>query len=284
MILDNGIGELSKFSRPPAPRRFELRMRRSVMDDEEYELYKRYQMTVHNDEEWECSPHQYRRFLVSSPLTYVSREDDANAPECGYGAFHMQYRVDGRLVAVGVVDILPRCLSSKYLFWDPDLAALSLGKISALKEIDWVQRATAESTTLKYYYMGYYIHSCQKMRYKGEYRPSELLCPRRLSWVVMSPEVLEALDEKPFVVLSEVPGAQCSPNAVAGLGERGREGEEEEYDVEVQRVAVSGKAMLLRDLLLLKAAQPRVMARVTDTIKKWGRAAGPTGTGMVYTL
>jgi arginyl-tRNA--protein-N-Asp/Glu arginylyltransferase len=25
----------------------------------------------------------------------------------------------GRLVAVGVVDVLPRCLSSKYLFWDP---------------------------------------------------------------------------------------------------------------------------------------------------------------------
>ncbi len=25
----------------------------------------------------------------------------------------------GVLVAVGVVDVLPRCLSSKYLFWDP---------------------------------------------------------------------------------------------------------------------------------------------------------------------
>ncbi len=28
-------------------------------------------------------------------------------------------RNTGRLVAVGVVDILPKCLSSKYLFWDP---------------------------------------------------------------------------------------------------------------------------------------------------------------------
>lgn len=28
-------------------------------------------------------------------------------------------RPAGRLVAVGVVDVLPRCLSSVYLFWDP---------------------------------------------------------------------------------------------------------------------------------------------------------------------
>lgn len=42
-------------------------------------------------------------------------------------------------MAVGVVDILPSCLSSVYLFWDPDLGPLSLGKLSAMKEIEWVQ-------------------------------------------------------------------------------------------------------------------------------------------------
>ena len=30
---------------------------------------------------------------------------------------------------------------------------------------------------LTHYYMGYYIHTCHKMRYKAGYRPSELLCP-----------------------------------------------------------------------------------------------------------
>lgn len=29
-----------------------------------------------------------------------------------YGAFHMEYRIDDRLIMVGVVDILPACLSS----------------------------------------------------------------------------------------------------------------------------------------------------------------------------
>ena len=43
-------------------------------------------------------------------------------------------------MAVGVVDVLPRCLSSVYLFWDSDFAHLAPGKLSALKEIEWVQQ------------------------------------------------------------------------------------------------------------------------------------------------
>ncbi|KAK6053328.1 hypothetical protein COOONC_09169 [Cooperia oncophora] len=35
----------------------------------------------------------------------------------------------------------------------------------------------------KYYYMGYYIITCPKMRYKGSFRPSELLCDRTFQWV-----------------------------------------------------------------------------------------------------
>ncbi len=36
---------------------------------------------------------------------------------------------------------------------------------------------------LKDYYMGFYIHTCPKMSYKGSYSPSFLLCPERLTWV-----------------------------------------------------------------------------------------------------
>ena len=64
----------------------------------------------------------------------------------------------GVLVAVGVVDVLPACLSSKYFFWDPDLAPLALGKVSAMKEIQWVAAASLHCPSLKHYYMGYYIH------------------------------------------------------------------------------------------------------------------------------
>ena len=33
------------------------------------------------------------------------------------GSYHQCYRLDGRLVAVGVLDLLPGCVSSVYLMW-----------------------------------------------------------------------------------------------------------------------------------------------------------------------
>ena len=80
-------------------------------------------------------------------------------------------------MAVGVLDILPSGVSSVYLFYDPDMKHLVLGKYSALCEIDWCR-----DLGLDYYYMGFYIHTCPKMKYKGDYAPSELLCPTSLEW------------------------------------------------------------------------------------------------------
>ncbi len=45
------------------------------------------------------------------------------------------YRIDGKLVGISVVDILPLCVSSVYFIWDPEYAWASLGKISALREV-----------------------------------------------------------------------------------------------------------------------------------------------------
>ncbi|XP_057483579.1 arginyl-tRNA--protein transferase 2-like [Actinidia eriantha] len=183
-------------------RRFELRLKRSSFDPEEYALYRRYQIKVHNDTPDQVTESSYKRFLIDSPLVYIPSTGNATVPPCGFGSFHQQYLIDGRLVAVGVVDILPKCLSSKYLFWDPDLAFLSLGKYSALQEIGWVKENQHKSPSLEYYYLGYYIHSCSKMRYKAAYRPSELLCPLRYQWVPF--EITRPLlDKKPYVILSD---------------------------------------------------------------------------------
>lgn len=154
-------------------------LKRSSFDPEEYALYRKYQIRVHNDTPEHVTESSYKRFLVDTPLVFVPPTSNGSVASCGFGSFHQQYLIDGRLVAVGVIDILPRCLSSKYLFWDPDLAFLSLGKYSALQEIDWVKQSQLSCPSLEYYYLGYYIHSCNKMRYKAAYRPSELLCPLR---------------------------------------------------------------------------------------------------------
>lgn len=53
----------------------------------------------------------------------------------GYGSFHQQYWIDNKLVAVGVIDILPKCVSSVYFFYDPEYRSLTLGTYGSLRYI-----------------------------------------------------------------------------------------------------------------------------------------------------
>ncbi|XP_042625436.1 arginyl-tRNA--protein transferase 1-like isoform X4 [Cyprinus carpio] len=123
---------------------------------------------------------EFKRFLCDSPLEAEMAPD---GPEVGYGSFHQQYWLDGRIVAVGVLDILPSCVSSVYLYYHPDFSSLSLGTYSALREIAFTRQLQQQSPKLAYYYLGFYVHSCPKMRYKGQYQPSDLLCPETYTWV-----------------------------------------------------------------------------------------------------
>ncbi|KAM9808458.1 arginyl-tRNA--protein transferase 1 isoform X5 [Syngnathus typhle] len=145
-------------------------------------LYSRYQMAIHGDDPSECSESKFRRFLCDSPLEAEHSDD---GPEMGYGSFHQQYWLDGQIVAVGVIDILPTCVSSVYLYYHPDFAFLSLGSYSALREIAFTRQLQKQSAKLSHYYLGFYIHSCPKMRYKGQYRPADLLCPETYVWVTI---------------------------------------------------------------------------------------------------
>ena len=101
------------------------------------------------------------------------------------GTYHQHYKIlDDVLIAVGVIDILPSGVSSVYLFYHPTLGTylkggVALGKYAIVREIEY----TKSIAQLPYYYLGYYIESCQKMKYKADYRPSQLLCPTHYRWV-----------------------------------------------------------------------------------------------------
>ncbi|CAD5117517.1 DgyrCDS6284 [Dimorphilus gyrociliatus] len=144
--------------------------------EKSYEIYFKYQTTIHNDPPSKPSRSQFTRFLINSPLK------PEVSGEVTYGSFHQQYWLDDRLIAVGVIDILPKCVSSVYLFYDPEFNFLTLGTYSALREISFVRELHAKASNIEFYYMGFYIHSCPKMRYKGQYHPSYLLCPESYSW------------------------------------------------------------------------------------------------------
>eukprot|EP00180_Rhodochaete_pulchella_P003237 Plantae.Rhodophyta-Rhodochaete_pulchella.ctg53676.p1 GENE.Plantae.Rhodophyta-Rhodochaete_pulchella.ctg53676~~Plantae.Rhodophyta-Rhodochaete_pulchella.ctg53676.p1 ORF type:complete len:498 (+),score=62.99 Plantae.Rhodophyta-Rhodochaete_pulchella.ctg53676:50-1495(+) len=167
---------------------FSVTMVPSRYDREAHRVFQAYQRYVHGSDDEEISENSYRRFLVDTPILQ-SKEGN------NYGSFHMRYTLDGKLFAVGVVDVLPHCLSSVYLFYDPEFAFLSPGVLSALTEIDWVGKHVEQhpDTDLRFYFMGYLIPNCPKMQYKASFRPSELLCEETGRWIPV-PEAMSALE------------------------------------------------------------------------------------------
>lgn len=157
---------------------------------EKYAIFRKYQMTIHGEREDQVSNIQaFKRFLCDSPIdsgpfAVISSESEK---ESQFGLHHLEWYLCDRstnqqdkLIGVSVLDVLPKCLSSVYFFYDPEYEQrFQLGKLSALKEILLAQelrRTGGERFKhLQYYAMGFYVHNCQKMRYKMRYRPSEIL-------------------------------------------------------------------------------------------------------------
>lgn len=54
--------------------------------------------------------------------------------------------------------------------------------------------------------MGFYIHSCPKMRYKGKYKPSYLLCPETYEWIPIE-LATPKLDRAKYSRLTDNPSA-----------------------------------------------------------------------------
>lgn len=120
-----------------------------------YNLYMRYQKSRHGDGNMAHStPEEYMEFLGSSWCDTL----------------FVEFLIDGKLIAVAVVDRLINALSAVYTFFDPDYSAFSPGVYAVLWQIEWARRLK-----VKWLYLGYWIHDCHKMNYKTDYQPLEML-------------------------------------------------------------------------------------------------------------
>lgn len=137
---------------------------RPSFTEEYYALYASYIEQRHADGDmYPPSRDQFHTFLVR---------------DLPFSRFY-EFRLEGRLLAVAVTDLLPNGLSAVYTFYDPSEERRSLGRFAILWQV-----SEAARLGLKAIYLGYWIKNCRKMNYKTEYRPIELLVNQR--WITLS--------------------------------------------------------------------------------------------------
>jgi len=126
---------------------------------EHYALYLRYQAQRHAgggmDQD---SREQYRHFLLQSNV-------DSRLVE---------FREDGALRMVSIVDQLQDGMSSVYTFFDPEIPGASFGIYNILWQVDLCRQLD-----LPYLYLGYWIAQSRKMAYKIHFQLMEGLVDGR---------------------------------------------------------------------------------------------------------
>ncbi|MBI1907478.1 MAG: arginyltransferase [Rhodocyclales bacterium] len=121
--------------------------------EEHFALYQRYQSARHAGGGMDLdNREQYTNFLLQTHVdTHL-----------------MEFREDGILRMVCVIDRLSDGLSSVYTYFDPDQARASYGTYGVLWQIEACRRLG-----LPYLYLGYWIRDSDKMAYKSRFQPVE---------------------------------------------------------------------------------------------------------------
>ena len=133
----------------------------AIDTDEYYNIYASYINNRHKDGDmYPATREQFESFLVQN---------------CDSTLFY-RVSVGDKLIAVMIADLLSNGLSAVYTYYEIEEQKRSLGNFAILWQIEEARRRG-----LPYVYLGYWIRDCEKMNYKLQYRPIELLLNQR--WI-----------------------------------------------------------------------------------------------------
>lgn len=122
---------------------------------EQFDLYRRYLQSRHRDGGMDAHEEpDFDEFLTG---TWMDTR-------------FLEMREDDKLIGVAVTDVVDDGLSAVYTFFEPEMAARSLGTFAILRQIEW-----AREWSLPYLYLGYWIHDHPKMDYKRRYAGAQVL-------------------------------------------------------------------------------------------------------------
>lgn len=237
-----------------------IKLEKAKFEKESYEIYKRYCKIIHKSEKE--SENGYTNFLCSQALDYqLIKTKEGKALFCG--CYHMKYYFNDKLFAVGVIDLVPQGLSSVYYFYDPlpEYKKLGLGVIGGLKEIDYIANLRKSIEDFKYYYLGFYIQSCQKMVYKGEFGPPQLLCPKSYRWVYLDEKIRKLIDK------DEADSKLCDESLINEMNIS----KEEKEKIIKEQIKIQIKKGVYRISELMSPYDETFKGIFTELIEWWGK-------------
>ena len=126
-----------------------------IFNEEHYNLYVNYQNTRHrNSDQAEDGVADYNNFLIKSNVNSKL----------------VEFRLNNQLKIVTIIDIIDDGISAVYTFYDCSDQKLSLGTMSIIWLLEFCKKEN-----LSFLYLGYWIHESQKMKYKTNFKPYELM-------------------------------------------------------------------------------------------------------------
>lgn len=133
--------------------------------DEHYRLYAAYQRARHNDDKSSADKQSQAIDETSDIEQYQSFLCQTNVD-----SVMVEFRENGQLKMVSVIDIVSDGLSAVYTFFETSDPATSYGTYNVLWQTWW-----AKELKLNYLYLGYWIKESKKMAYKQNFKPLEKL-------------------------------------------------------------------------------------------------------------